>query len=219
MARIARKRSTRKGPGIGRRVGKPTTRTRAVKGGTRRVRTTQTANRSRSTESTRRVGKVQTKGGLKRRTSMVQTGQISTGKRSRTVTRGVTRTKNGASAAKRITRTKMSGPAGSGTKRTAAVKTRGGLKRTAKVTKTTTGSGAARVTKTKRVVTRVKNGRKVKKVVTRVNKGGKVTTKANVKVTGKGPKSTKPRPKAKRTALKNGGTTAPRAKKARKRSR
>lgn len=117
------------------------------------------------------------------------------------------------------------------TTRSATAKTRGGLKRTAKVSKSTTGTGAGRVTKTRRVITRVKNGRTVKRVVTRVNRGGKVTVNRSApKVSGRGPQSTRPthRPVAARKPVnpgvrhmpgtapaaspqRSGGTSAPRA--------
>jgi hypothetical protein len=108
---------------------------------------------------------------------------------------------------------KLGAPGGTSTKRSATVKTKGGLKRTANVSKTTTGSGAGRVTKKVRTITRVKNGRKVVRKVTTINRGGKVTTtKTAPKVTGKGPQSTKPKaqPKRKAPAKRSGGTTAPR---------
>lgn len=104
-------------------------------------------------------------------------------------------------------------PASTSTSRTGRVATKGGLKRSARVAKTTTGTGANRVTKTRRVITRRKNGRIVKRVVTRVNRGGKVTTKGTVKVSGKGPKTTTPKPKRQASAKRSGGTTAPRKRK------
>lgn len=103
------------------------------------------------------------------------------------------------------------------TTRKAVVKTKSGLKRTANVTKTTTGSGAGRVTKKVRTITRVKNGRKVVRKVTTINRGGKVTTtKSAPKVTGKGPQSTKPKaaaPKRPKRAARTGGTSVPRRRK------
>lgn len=109
------------------------------------------------------------------------------------------------------------------TKRKATVKTKGGLTRTAKVTKTTSGSGAGRVVKKTRTITRVKNGRKVVRKVTTVNRGGKVTTtKTAPKVTGQGPQSTKPKaaaPARPKRAARTGGTTAPKPKLARKNTR
>jgi hypothetical protein len=109
------------------------------------------------------------------------------------------------------------------TARKATVKTRGGLKRTASVTKTTVGKGASRVAKSVRTITRVKNGRKVTRTVTRINRGGKVTVKrSKPKVTGRGPKTTRPKnpgvrhakgtaPRASRQS--SGGTRAPRRRK------
>lgn len=175
----------------------------------------------------------------KPKTSKPRTTTSSTG------TRTTTRSRRGKAKGglRKVTRSKsstlpsLSGPGGSATKRKATVKTKGGLKRTAKVSKTTTGSGAGRVSKTRRVVTRVKNGRTVKRVVTRINRGGKVTVKKSApQVSGKGPASTRPThhpiatTKVKNPGVKhspvlggnaahqarNGGTTAPAKRRKRK---
>jgi hypothetical protein len=178
---------------LGTRVpGTSKTRTRKVKGGTRKTRTSAFANKAKSSESSKRVGIFRGKGGLTRRAATTSTGKVSPGRKSRTTTRGVTRTKNGATSSKRVARTHMKGPAGTGTQRKATAKTRGGLTRTAKVSRTTTGTGANRVTKTRRVITRIKNGRTVKRVVNRVNRGGNVSVQSKVKVSGRGPRSTTP---------------------------
>jgi hypothetical protein len=112
---------------------------------------------------------------------------------------------------------KLGSPGGASTKRKGTVTTKGGLKRTANVSKTTTGTGAGRVVKKVRTITRVKNGRKVVRKVTTVNRGGKVTTtKTAPKVTGKGPQSTKPKaaaPRRPKRAARSGGTSAPRRRK------
>lgn len=125
-----------------------------------------------------------------------------------------TRTRRGrakSGAKKAVTRTHTRSAMGASTQRKATTRTKGGLKRTAKVSKTTTGTGANRVTKTRRVVTRIKNGRKVKRVITRVNRGGNVSTRTATKVSGKGPRSTTPQRHG-TTPTRNGGTTAPRPK-------
>lgn len=125
---------------------------------------------------------------------------------------------------RRVKTTKTRSPATFGspsgatsTKRKATVKTKGGLKRTASVAKKTVGSGASRVTRKVRTITREKNGRTVTRKVVTTNRGGKVTTtKTPPKVTGKGPKTTKPKaaaPKRPKKAARNGGTSAPRRRK------
>lgn len=121
----------------------------------------------------------------------------------------VTRTRKGRAkgGTRNVTRThsrstpSLGSPGSKSTKRKATVKTKGGLKRTANLSKTTTGSGAGRVAKTRRAVTRVKNGVKTKTVTERINRGGKVIVRKRTKRTKVG----KPA-----GAKRSGGTTAPR---------